>query len=217
RKPRSWTSTQTVRPNAIPNHIAHLTSRGRPVRKATAIAASAITTTRLTANPSLLANEAKCASSADRTCGCGVPDISRTIPDRVPGLPLTVPRQKPRPGQAWSTAIPAKNTPSPASSSRPNRGPRQARSGSAISAPAAPVSQLWPGAKMPPNDSPNTHTTRPQATLATPASLDQVPRAATRSQAPMPSWIQTLAAAAWTGWYDQAVPPQLTTCWTQAG
>ena len=49
RKPRSWTSTQSARQNTIPNHTAYLTSRGRPVRKAAPIAASAITTTRLTA------------------------------------------------------------------------------------------------------------------------------------------------------------------------
>ena len=35
--------------------------------------------------------------------------------------------------------------------------------------------------------------------LATPASLDQAPRAATMSQAPIPTWIQTLAARAWMG------------------
>ena len=51
RNPRSWTSTQSARQNAIPDHIAYLTSRGRPVRKAAPIAASAITTTRLTAKP----------------------------------------------------------------------------------------------------------------------------------------------------------------------
>ena len=66
-------------------------------------------------------------------------------------------------------------------------------------APGAPVSQLRPGAKIPPNDSPNTQTARPQPTLATPASLDQSPRGATMSQAPMPIWIQTLAAPAWMG------------------
>ena len=66
-------------------------------------------------------------------------------------------------------------------------------------APGAPVSQLRPGAKIPPNDSPNTQTIRPQPMLAAPASLDQGPRAATMSQAPMPTWIQTLAAPAWMG------------------
>jgi len=33
----------------------------------------------------------------------------------------------------------------------------------------------------------------------------------------MPTWIQTAAAAACTGWYDQDVPAQLTRCCTQAG
>ena len=65
--------------------------------------------------------------------------------------------------------------------------------------PGAPVSQLRPGAKIPPNDSPNTHTTSPQATLASPASLDHGPRAATTSQAPIPTWIHTVAAPAVTG------------------
>ena len=67
-------------------------------------------------------------------------------------------------------------------------------------APGAPVSQLRPGAKIPPNDSPNTHTTSPQATAASPASLDHVPCAATSSQTPIPVWIHTEAAPAVMGW-----------------
>ncbi len=66
-------------------------------------------------------------------------------------------------------------------------------------APGAPNSQLSPGAKMPPNASPKIHTTRPQPTLASPPSLDQGPRAAVISQIPIPIWIQTAAAAAFTG------------------
>ena len=86
---------------------------------------------------------------------------------------------------------------------------RQARSGSAISAPAtqyssaapgAPNSQVRPGAKIPPKDSPHTHTTSPQAMLASPASLDQRPRAAASSQMPSPAWIHTAEAPAWIGW-----------------
>src|SRR6266478_8719277 len=84
-------------------------------------------------------------------------------------------------------------------------------------APGAPVSQLKPGANTPPNDSPNTHTTSPQPTAAAPASRDHGPRAATMSQAPIPTSIQTVAAPAWMGWYDQMVPPQLSRCWTQGG
>ncbi len=52
---------------------------------------------------------------------------------------------------------------------------------------------------MPPNASPKIHTTRPQPTLASPPSLDQGPRAAVSSQIPIPTWIQTAAAAALTG------------------
>ena len=54
-------------------------------------------------------------------------------------------------------------------------------------APGAPVSQLRPGAKIPPNDSPNTQTISPHVTLAAPASLDQGPRTATMSQVPIPT------------------------------
>ena len=66
-------------------------------------------------------------------------------------------------------------------------------------APGAPNSQLSPGAKMPPNASPKIHTARPQPTLASPPSRDQRPRAAVSSQIPIPTWIQTAAAAALTG------------------
>src|ERR1700733_4376577 len=101
--------------------------------------------------------------------------------------------------------MPAKNAPAPASSSRPVRAVAHARGGSAISAPAtqysrtapgAPVSQDSPGAKIPPKDSPHAHTTSPQATLASPAARDQRPRGAASSHSPMPTWIQTEAAAA---------------------
>ena len=131
-----------------------------------------------------------------------------TMAGRLPGCLPAVPGQKPRPGHAWSRAMPARNTPVPASTPRPSRRLAQARSGSAMSAPAtayssaapgAPNSQLSPGAKMPPNASPKTHTARPQPTLASPPSRDQGPRAAVRSQIPIPTWIQTAAAAALTG------------------
>ena len=75
RKPRSCTSTQSARQNTIPNHTASLTSRVRPVRKIAPIAASAITTTRLTAKPWLAVNEPKSESRDDRKCGCDVPAI----------------------------------------------------------------------------------------------------------------------------------------------
>src|ERR1700759_5612077 len=84
-------------------------------------------------------------------------------------------------------------------------------------APGAPNSQVSPGAKIPPNDSPNTHTTRPQATLASPASRAARPRGAASSHSPMPAWTHPAAGAACTGWYDQAVPAQLTPACTQCG
>ena len=64
---------------------------------------------------------------------------------------------------------------------------------------------------MPPKDSPNTHTTRPQPTLTRPASRDSGPRAAASSHMPMPTWIHTAEAPACIGWYDHAVPAQFTT------
>jgi hypothetical protein len=70
---------------------------------------------------------------------------------------------------------------------------------------------------MPPKASPNTQTSRPQATLASPASRDHDPRCAAISQTPIPIWIQTAEAPAWIGWYDQLLPAQFTTCWTQPG
>ena len=53
---------------------------------------------------------------------------------------------------------------------------------------------------MPPNDSPNTHTTSPHPTLASPAARDHQPRSATISHRPIPAWIHTAEAPAWTGW-----------------
>jgi hypothetical protein len=53
---------------------------------------------------------------------------------------------------------------------------------------------------MPPKASPNTQTTRPQPTLASPASRDHDPWGAAISQTPIPIWIQTAAAPAWIGW-----------------
>ncbi len=66
-------------------------------------------------------------------------------------------------------------------------------------APGAPNSQVRPGAKIPPNDSPKTQTTSPQATLTSPASRDQGPRTAVSIQMPIPAWIQTAAAPACIG------------------
>ena len=111
-------------------------SRGRPLRNAAPVMASAATTTRLTANPCASSKVVKALIQADRNPGCEVPAIDPVMPARVPGWPLDVPCQNPRPGQACSTAMPTRNSPVPAMVSRPSRRVRQARSGSAISAPA---------------------------------------------------------------------------------
>ena len=67
-------------------------------------------------------------------------------------------------------------------------------------APGAPNSTVSPGAKIAPNASPNAHTIRPHATLASPASRDDHPRTAKISHIPMPTWIHTDEAAAAIGW-----------------
>src|SRR5215472_16261206 len=86
-----------------------------------------------------------------------------------------------------------------------------------MTAPGAPLSQLSPGAKIAPNDSPKAHTTRPHATLASPPRRDHRPDLATSNHRPRPAWIHTVAVAACTGWKDQIVPPALTTSCTQRG
>ena len=162
---------------------------------------------RLTANPDRAVSVAKARSHEDRNPGCPLWDMVRAMLVRSPGA-RPPPDQNPRPGQACSTAMPAKNRPVTPSTVRPSRSPRQARPGSAMSAPAtayssaapgAPNSQLSPGAKMPPKASPKTQTARPQPTVASPPSLDHRPWAAVSSQMPRPTWIQTAAAAALTG------------------
>ena len=66
-------------------------------------------------------------------------------------------------------------------------------------APGAPNSQVRPGAKIPPNDSPKTHTTSPQPALASPARRDSGPWAEASIQMPMPTWIHTADAPACIG------------------
>ena len=70
---------------------------------------------------------------------------------------------------------------------------------------------------MPPKASPNTQTASPQPTLASAPNLAHGPCRANSSHRPIPTWIQTVAAAIWTGWYVHEVPPQFTRCRTQAG
>ena len=101
--------------------------------------------------------------------------------------------------------MPRKKTPLPPRISRPIAGRSQLRWGTSSSAPAttyrstppgAPNSTVRPGARIPPNDSPNAHTISPQATLESAASRSDQPRTAKIIQSPMPIWIQTVDAAA---------------------
>ena len=224
--PMSSTSTQSARHSATKAARAGRVSAGRPMMNATAMTPSTATTNRLTAKPCRPVNEPKPDTRSAMNRGWDVWAIACTIPARVPGSRPEIPCQNPRPGQACRTAIPARNAPNPASTARPSRGVRQLRSGSATRAPAAqyasaapgaPNSQVNPGAKIPPKDSPNTQTTSPQPALASPASRDAAPRGAASSHSPIPAWIHTVAAPAWIGWYDHVVPAQFTRCCTQAG
>ena len=136
KKPRSSISTQSARHSTVKPIRTGRISRGRPLRNAAPVTASAATANRFTANPCASSKVVKALTQADRNPGWGVPAIDWVIPARVPGWPCDAPCQNPRPGQACSTAIPARNSPRPAMVSRPSRRVRQARSGSAIRAPA---------------------------------------------------------------------------------
>ena len=136
RKPKSSIRTQSVRPSRISTTRAGNITRRRPERKARPSSTRATTTNRFTPQPWPRSNEANEETADERACGCGVLDISAAIADSVPGFDVVPPCQNPRPGQACSTAIPSRKTPAEPVMMRPSRGPNQARSGSAISAPA---------------------------------------------------------------------------------
>ena len=142
--------------------------------------------------------------------GCEVAAMDWTIEVSEPGWPWSVPCQNPRPGPGLQHGHPGQEHPGAArTSSRARPGCATYRPGSAISAPATRVERGGAGragqpaqarGEDPPRDSPNTHTTRPQPALASPASRDSAPRAANSSHRPIPTWIQTAGAPAWTGW-----------------
>ena len=105
--------------------------------------------------------------------------------------------------------MPTKKTPSARRTIRRARAVDQTRSGQGDEsaggaveddAPGAPNNHVSPGAKMPPKDSPNTQTTRPHPTLASPPRRDHARGERRATTGPMPIWIHTAAAAACTGW-----------------
>ena len=76
---------------------------------------------------------------------------------------------------------------------------------------------MSPGAKIPPKLSPKTQTTSPHPALTSPPSRDNLPRGATSSQTPIPTWIQTAEAGAAIGWLLQIVVAEFTRCCTHDG
>ena len=92
---------------------------------------------RFTANPCASSKAVNARTLAARNPGCGVCAIEEVISASGPGLPCEAPCQNPRPGHACSTAIPAKNTPTTASTACPSLGVRQHRPGNAMRTPAA--------------------------------------------------------------------------------
>ena len=140
RKPRSSTSTQSARQNTAAPMTAIRASRASEraalTQNAAPAAASASTATRLTANPCdpvKLPKPETITSSGVRLRG---PRHRLDHRRQRARLAASLPCQKPRPGQACSSAMPRKKTPLPPRMSRPTAGRSQLRCGSSSSAPA---------------------------------------------------------------------------------
>ena len=137
KKPKSWTKIQSARHNATATHVAGHTTRRLAVQNAIPIAASMITTKRLTPHPWAASNRPNPLTADANGPGWGVWAMSRTMAVSVPVLvPRTEPCQEPRPGHACKTAMPIRNRPVPRRISRPNLGLDQVLSGRATRAPA---------------------------------------------------------------------------------
>ena len=167
------------------------------------------------------------ADPTGQKCGCGVAAMDRTMPVSVPRLAVqrALPEAASRPGlqhghaeeeQAQGRPAPSGPAAVPASCARAARSARRRRSRTPPR-PGAPNSQVRPGAKIPPNASPNTQTTRPQPALASPASLDHG-RAARRSARPRSrSGSRPPRRRPGSGGTTSWCPAQFTMCWTQPG
>ena len=223
RKPKSSTRTQSARQNGTNATRPARASRGRPLKNSPPMVARTTTAKRLTAHPWAATKFSKDETHEDRNPGCGVWAIVRTMPVSVPPRPC----QKPRPGHACSTAIPIRNTPLNPSTTRPRRGggvgpfgqrdrgcpPRSRRGRHRVlrraRSPPGRRCRRRPRRRPTPRD-PNPG--RPSRRTAT---TDRV--GATRSHSPIPTWIHTVADAAWIGWFDQMAAPLFTRCCTQPG
>ena len=85
KNPKSSISTQSARHSTTKAMTAGRTSRRCPMTKAAPIAASATTTTRLTANPCASSKAVNAPTQPARKAGCGVCAISPVMPASVPG------------------------------------------------------------------------------------------------------------------------------------
>ena len=137
RNPRSSISTQSARQSTVKPIRTGRISRGRPDRNAAPVTASAATTNKLTANPCASSKAVKALTQADRKPGCGVWAIDAGHAGQRAGLAVrdALPEPPARPGLQDRHAEQEHAQPGQVSR-RPSRRERQARSGSAISAPA---------------------------------------------------------------------------------
>ncbi len=171
----------------------------------TPMPARATTEKRLTAQPWAASKEPKEPSHDERNWGCGVWAIVWTIPSacrRAPPLPEPPagPGLQDSHAHQEDTADREDDAAQAGGGERPfGQRDQNARNAVEENGPRRPEQPGRPGAKMPPNASPKTHTRSPQPALPSPASRDHRPRGATSNQSPSPTWIQTVADAAWIG------------------
>ena len=110
RKPRSSISTQSARHSTVAAITAGRTSRGRPARSR-AEHGQRDHREQVHREPVRGGERRETRDQGGQQCGCDAWAIDCTMPVRVPGWPPAVPCQKPRPGQACSTAMPMKKAP----------------------------------------------------------------------------------------------------------
>ena len=193
---------------------------GRPVQNAIPIAASRITTTRLTPHPCDASKRPK--PRTDGRQGSGLSGLGHLAdhggerarasslapsPARSPARarPAGPPcRAGTRPSPAGS-AGPASGSTTPDRAAPPGLPPRNRRGRHPVSRRA----RRRPSrrSRRTPRRTPRRRGPTPIA--ASPANRDHRPRGARRSRAPIPSWSHTADAAAWTGWSVQIMTPKM--------
>ena len=183
------------------------------------------TATRLTPQPWAASKEANPDTTDDRACGWETWAIWVTIAVRVPVRPWMPPCQKPRPGHAWRTANPTRSTPVPQ-----HEPPDPAAGPGAFGQhdEGAGHHVEHDGARGPEEEGESRredaaegvaerpHHEAPEDADGAGAPAPQ-PRGATSRSRPMPTWIQTVDAAAAAGWLVHTVRAELTMCRTHEG